>query len=178
MKIWCRRAGLNCRPQPYQDDAPQHLVATQATGTPHLATCATVFPFHSRKCAHYVRDMEMALTPYMVRMAETHEAVGIFVAHNADALWWMIDEACPPNLCEYRILPPGGVLLEGQTTAKWPNRVDEFGEIHPDDCDEIAGAGLSESWATLSIDDLTWLPVSRPPRPRSLSAPDAASSPS
>jgi hypothetical protein len=53
LKIWCRRAGLNCRPQPYQDDAPQHLVATQATGTPHLATCATVFDMRSRRCAHY-----------------------------------------------------------------------------------------------------------------------------
>src|SRR5262249_25850558 len=68
---WCRRAGLNCRPQPYQGCGPLRLVASRAANIPYLASLATVFAFCAGVCAHYARASAATLPPDPPAMLST-----------------------------------------------------------------------------------------------------------
>lgn len=84
------------------------------------------------------------MNAYFVRVADTHEPVGIFAARNADQLNDIVDEVCDPGICEFRPAPAGGLLVHA-TVTKWP--------LDPEDRDDatnpdfgLATAVPSESW--------------------------------
>lgn len=75
---------------------------------------------------------------YLVRHASDHELVGIFVADDLNNLRFHIDECTDPDLCEYTVLPTGGLLWEGRAqTVPLPRTVPEEikaeGPLSPED---------------------------------------------
>lgn len=108
------------------------------------------------------------MNAYMVRLADSHEVVGIFVARSIDRLWWAVDECTSPQDCEYRKLGEGGVFVPGRTSAQWPtrtihDRIKDDGGIHPDDEDDLRGAILSEEWAIYDHENVKWTSLERTP---------------
>jgi hypothetical protein len=47
---------------------------------------------------------------YLVRIIDSKEAVGIFYVADIDELCEVIDEATDPGICEYALMPHGGVM--------------------------------------------------------------------
>lgn len=91
------------------------------------------------------------MTAYLVRLADDHQVVGIFVAEDVDELAYLVDQACDPRATEYLELTSGGAYVGGQTAAQWPLRMVSEDCAHPDDEDPLRGASLDDAWLDASI---------------------------
>lgn len=74
------------------------------------------------------------MTFYAVRIAETHEAVGLLEAANLEQLWWLTDQVTDAGDCEYARISQGGIVWLGQTKNKLPLEEDySMAEDFPED---------------------------------------------
>ncbi len=48
---------------------------------------------------------------YLLRVQDTHEAVGIFWGDSIAQIWDGVDEHCDPGQCEYIVLKHGGIFF-------------------------------------------------------------------
>lgn len=86
---------------------------------------------------------------YLVRLADTRDLVGFFVAEDVDELEVIVDECTDVPDCEYLELPEGGIMWESPAIDV-PIEVDDDDTAEEDETDtpELpwSGASLSESW--------------------------------
>ena len=57
------------------------------------------------------------MAAYLVRIVETHDIVGFFVADQMEDLLMAVDECTDPADCEYVELPPGGIMWTSRAIA-------------------------------------------------------------
>jgi hypothetical protein len=100
---------------------------------------------------------------YAVRLNEHAEypkdLVGVFVADNAEALGWLVDECCDAGACEYTSLPSGGIYMPKKAA---PVPYGQIGES--EDVDFFPEASFCEDWVPIFItgDEGRWKPLIRP----------------
>lgn len=99
------------------------------------------------------------MTAYLVRLADDHQVVGIFVAEDMGELAYLVDQACDPRTTEYLELPSGGAYVGAPTAAQWPLRMVSEDSAHPEDENPLRGAALDDAWHGASIEG-EWLPLS------------------
>jgi hypothetical protein len=108
---------------------------------------------------------------FLVRIIETHDLVGIFVAQNIHRLAILIDECTDPGDCEFLRLPAGGVMWTSPAVPIPIERSDDNDDLGDPDPVPWARATLTESWWSGFhgyIDD-DWIPLfpedPKPPPP-------------
>ena len=106
---------------------------------------------------------------YLVRIIETRDLVGIFVADDEGAVQRAVDECTDVPDCEYVEVPSGGVMWESPAV---PVPLDTAAKGDDEDA-EIAtlpwsGASLTEGWWNFvhGFEDAEWTPFcpDAPPR--------------
>lgn len=102
---------------------------------------------------------------YIVRVIETRALVGIFFAESVKKLVVDVDEDVPPNLCEYVMMPPGGIIASVKQEFP-PNKPgpEVMGDDEPPWMD-LADPDLTESWIELFMHSGEWEWYPLPPAP-------------
>jgi hypothetical protein len=119
---------------------------------------------------------------YLVRIIETRDLVGIFVADDEEAVQSVVDECTDVLACEYLELPDGGVMWETPavpvplvTAEKGDNEDAEIAEL------PWSKASLTERWWNFvhGFEGEEWTPFDpdAPPRSSDDSKPDRPSGP-
>jgi hypothetical protein len=105
---------------------------------------------------------------YLVRIIETRDLVGIFVAEDEDDLAIAVDECTDVPDCEYVELPAGGIMWTSPAKPVPLQTGDpEDDESEPEEF-PWAGASLTERWWYIAygMDEVEWTPFADdPPRP-------------
>ncbi|MBH5397150.1 hypothetical protein HZZ13_05000 [Bradyrhizobium sp. CNPSo 4010] len=111
---------------------------------------------------------------YLVRIIETRDLVGIFVADDEDDLELVVDECTDVPYCEYVELPPGGVMWERPAKPVPLDPGDPEDGASPIEEFPWSGASLTEAWWFIAYgrDEVEWMPFvedpPQPPRPQPL----------
>lgn len=105
---------------------------------------------------------------YLVRIIETRDLVGIFVADDEDDLEIVVDECTDVPECEYAELPGGGVMWESPAKPVPLDPGDPEDDTSPVEEFPWAGASLTEAWwfVVYGRAEVEWTPFEAdPPRP-------------
>ncbi|WP_297803722.1 hypothetical protein [uncultured Brevundimonas sp.] len=94
----------------------------------------------------------MSLRVFAVRVAETHEPVGIFVARNAADLPQLVDEFCPTQGMEFLEMGAGGIFVKA-TDVQWPDLRE------PEEMEDTPWSHVSERWALPLTQNDGWKPM-------------------
>ena len=94
----------------------------------------------------------MSLRVFAVRVAETHEPVGIFVARNAAELPYLVDEFCPTQGMDFLEMGAGGIYVK-ETDQQWPDLRE------PDEMTGTPWSDVSELWLLPLTEDEGWQPM-------------------
>lgn len=77
------------------------------------------------------------MSAYLVRIAESHEILGFYVARDLVDLFWLIDECMDPCACEFKKIESGGFYWE-------PDRTPVLANLKSDDESNFDGVGPTE----------------------------------
>ncbi|MGY4351239.1 hypothetical protein ACVWXM_007732 [Bradyrhizobium sp. GM7.3] len=105
---------------------------------------------------------------YLVRIIDTRDLVGIFVADNEDDLEIVVDECTDVPGCEYVELPAGGVMWESPAKPVPLNPGDPEEDASPVEDFPWGAASLTEAWWFVAYGrvEVEWTPFEAdPPRP-------------
>lgn len=91
---------------------------------------------------------------YAVRLAESHEPVGLFVVEHPSDLRYLVDEFCATQGMEYLRIGAGGLFFS-KTDARWPCPAD----VEPDDFISPPFDSLTESWMYAVDQEGGWKPM-------------------
>ncbi|VWX54949.1 hypothetical protein [Novosphingobium sp. 9U] len=92
--------------------------------------------------------------PWFVRVSKNKVAVGVFTCAE-DVLAASIDEVTEADACEYKKLPPGGVIFGGAPVL---HELDKLKR----DYAYIDGWSVTETWGGLFQDDGLWRRIGLP----------------
>ncbi|PPQ16349.1 hypothetical protein CV770_26765 [Bradyrhizobium sp. AC87j1] len=109
----------------------------------------------------------LAQCTYLVRIIETRDFVGIFVADDEDDLAFIMDECTDAPGCEYVELPMGGIMWESPAKPVPLKTGDpEDMESEPEEF-PWAGASLTERWWYIAygMEEVEWTLFEGIPRP-------------
>lgn len=93
--------------------------------------------------------------PWFVRVIDSKVSVGIY-ACNVLELFDLVDEATEPDACEYKRLPPGGIVFAGAYVLD--DQADEDAEEAP----HMDGCDMTESWCEIYSADGPWYRIDAP----------------
>jgi hypothetical protein len=106
---------------------------------------------------------------YLVRLIDTRDIVGVFVADEMRDLLITVEECTNPDACEYVELPTGGIMWTSPAIAV---PLSPGSDDPPADAEQLpwASAELSEAWWSVvyGYSDDNWTPFfpDKPRQPR------------
>jgi hypothetical protein len=106
------------------------------------------------------------MSTYLVRLKDTKEAVGIFMAGDLNALWDSVDEVTSPTECEYRRLAGAGLAIHWKDSGAAMFGVNGVNPADGEDVnlDDLSnGITFSESLVEAILNEKAgWTPVPWP----------------
>lgn len=79
---------------------------------------------------------------YAVRDKKSRDLVGLFSVETTSDLFWLVEETCPPQDCEYALLLSGGVILPRRQPALPMAPCESWQSLSEDDVEKICQAAL------------------------------------
>ena len=103
----------------------------------------------------------------LVRHIDDRQIVGMFVYKEPEDLFWLVDQATNPYLCEFINLKYGGIIWENETGPVISNEMqkawdaDDDGESIGNVEDEIFDGARLDSYAFEQAIDSNWTKITK-----------------
>jgi len=79
---------------------------------------------------------------YAVREKKTRELVGLFSVEEKAELYWLVEEACPPQDCECALLYNGGVVFPRRVPTLPLASHEDWGNLSAEEVDAVCERAL------------------------------------